>query len=103
MDDADLMAGLLDEVEDEAQLMYDSEEDIAATSNKYRFLLRTSIIIHPENTIALIRNLRHSFSHAAVVAHRYPGPIHVQAAQCTCALRLFAKARWLGAWWRKEV
>ena len=28
------MAGLLDEVEDEAQLMYDSEEDIAATSEQ---------------------------------------------------------------------
>ena len=34
MDDADLMAGLLDEVQDEAQLMYDSEEDIAATSEQ---------------------------------------------------------------------
>ena len=67
--------------------------------NKYRLLLRTSIIIHPENAIALIRNLRHSFSHVALVAHRDPRPIHVQAAQCTCALRLFAKARCLGAWW----
>jgi len=62
--------------------------------NKYRLLLRTSIIIHPENAIALIRNLRHSFSHVALVAHRDPGPIDAQAAQCTCALRLFAKARW---------
>ena len=34
MDDADLMAGLLDEVQDEAQLMYDSEEDVAATSEQ---------------------------------------------------------------------
>ena len=34
MDDSDLMAGLLGEDEDEAQLLYDSEEDIAAPSEQ---------------------------------------------------------------------
>ena len=34
MDDSDLMVGPLGEVEDEVQLMYDSEEDIAATSEQ---------------------------------------------------------------------
>ena len=34
MDGSDLMAGLLGEDEDEAQLLYDSEEDIAAPSEQ---------------------------------------------------------------------
>ena len=61
MDDADLMAGLLDEAQDEAQLMYDSEEDIAATSEQVP-VVAANLDYHPSGKCDCAdRHLRHSF------------------------------------------